>query len=151
MGTILPYESRYQSDFRRLNLEWLDAFGLTESHDLMILDNPVETIINRGGFIWLAIESGTVIGTAALMKEKEGVYELAKMSVVPAEQGRGISKRLIETCIAKAREQGAEKIILFSNHQLLAALRLYENYGFRHVGVTNSPFTTADVKMEFIL
>ena len=148
---IIEYSNQYQQEFRQLNLEWLDKYNLTESHDLMVLDDPQGTILDRGGFIWLAIDDNKLIGSAALMKEHEGEYELAKMSVTAAYRGRGISKQLIETCLNKAKEIGAKKLSLFSNHQLVTALKLYEKYGFRHVEVKDSPFETADVKMELDL
>ena len=148
---IIEYDSRHKNAFRALNLEWLDHYHLTESHDLMVLDDPQATILDRGGYIWLAFAHDQVIGSAALMKEQEGVYELAKMAVTAAYRGKGISKMLIETCLSKAREIGAIKLLLFSNHQLQTAIRLYEKYGFYHVDLGNSPFETADIKMELIL
>lgn len=148
---IIEYSSQYQPAFRILNLEWLDKYNLTESHDLMVLDDPQATILDRGGFIWLAIADDKVVGSAALMKEHDGEYELAKMAVTADYRGKGISKLLIETCLAKARGINAKKLLLFSNHQLQTALKLYEKYGFYHVTVENSPFETADVKMELIL
>ena len=150
MIKIIPYENQHQPIFRQLNLEWLDKYHLTESHDLMVLDDPKGTILDTGGYIWLATEDGIVAGTAAIMNEGHGIFELAKMAVAPAYQGRGISKLLIEICIAKAKEIGARKLLLYSNHQLVTALKLYQKYGFRHVEVTDSPFETADVKMELI-
>ncbi len=148
MVTIINYEKKYQPDFKKLNLEWLDKYNLTESHDLMILDDPEGTVINPGGFIWLAKADDEIAGTAALMNEGHGVYELAKMSVTAKYQGKGIAKLLIEKCITKAKEIGAAKLLLFSNHQLLAALSMYGKYGFKHVEFKDSPFETADVKME---
>ena len=148
---IIEYSYQYQQEFKSLNLEWLDKYNLTESHDLMVLDDPQGTILDRGGFIWLAIDNDKLVGSAALMKEHEGEYELAKMAVTATYRGRGISKQLIETCLNKAKEIGAKKLSLFSNHQLLTALKLYEKYGFRHVEVKDSPFETADVKMELDL
>jgi putative acetyltransferase len=150
MINIIEYEDQYAADFKALNLEWLDKYHLTESHDLMILDDPKGTILDRGGYLWLALneEDGKIIGTAALIHEHGNCYELAKMSVVPAFQGRGISKLLIEQCLRKAREIGAGKLILYSNSQLQTALRLYSQYGFQQVPVVDGPFVTADVKME---
>jgi putative acetyltransferase len=149
--TIIEYENKYQPEFYKLNIAWLDKYNLTESHDLEILNDPEGTIINNGGFIWLAKVDGTIAGSAAIIKEAGDTYELAKMAVDDAFQGKGISKLLIEVCISKARAIGAKKLELFSNHQLTTALGLYEKYGFRHVQVTNSPFETADVKMEMNL
>ena len=149
--TIIQYRSEYHASFKQLNLEWLDHYNLTESHDLMVLDDPQTTILDKGGFIWLAIADNKVVGTAALVKEHDGEYELAKMAVTADYRGKGISKLLIETCLEKAKEIGAKKLLLFSNHQLQTALKLYEKYGFYHVEVENSPFETADVKMELVL
>jgi GNAT superfamily N-acetyltransferase len=147
---IIAYDDVFKSDFRRINLEWLDKYNLTESHDLMVLDDPRGTILNRGGFIWLANSNEGIIGSAALMKEHDDVYELAKMAVTDGYRGRGIGKKLIQTCLAKAREIHAKKLTLFSNHQLQAALKMYEQHGFRHVEVKDSPFATADIKMELV-
>ena len=148
---IIPYRSEHHAIFKQLNLEWLDHYNLTESHDLMILDDPEGIILNKGGFIWMAEADGKIVGSAGLMKEHEGVYELVKMAVTTDYQGKGISKLLIDTCLAKAREIGAKKLTLFSNHQLQRAIGLYERHGFRHVTVTDSPMETADIKMELIL
>src|SRR5689334_23458303 len=99
--TIIEYNERYKQDFRSLNLEWLDKYKLTESHDLMVLDDPQGTILDNGGVILLAEHEGEIIGTVALMKEHDNEYELAKMAVAPHMQGRGISKLLI-TAILEA-------------------------------------------------
>jgi GNAT superfamily N-acetyltransferase len=148
---IIEYSNEYQPAFYRLNAAWLNKYNLTESHDLMVLDDPQGTIINRGGYIWLAKAGDEIVGSAAIMNEGNHHYELAKMAVDEAWQGKGISKLLIEVCINKAKAIGAKKIELFSNHKLTTAISLYEKYGFRHVEVTGSPFTTADVKMELNL
>ena len=151
MIQIVSYDNKYQQDFKRLNLEWLDKYHLTETHDLQILDHPEEKVIAGGGCIFLAMDGERVIGTAGLAKEREGIFELVKMTVHPAWRGQGISKILLERCLEEAKKLKAEKIFLFSNSQLLTALRLYEKYGFRHVEVTDSPLLTADVKMELSL
>jgi len=148
---IIEYNEKYHQAFRELNLEWLDKYSLTESHDLMVLNDPKGTILDRGGFIWLAKAGDEIIGSAALMNEGHGIFELAKMSVTEAWRGKGISKLLIETCLKKAKETGANKLLLYSNHQLQTALKLYEKYGFKHVEVKDAPFLTADVKMELEL
>jgi putative acetyltransferase len=148
---IIPYQKEHHAAFKQLNLEWLDHYNLTESLDLMILNDPEGTIISKGGFIWMAEANGAIIGSAGLMKEHEGVYELVKMAVTTGYQGKGISRLLIDTCLAKAKEIGAIKVTLYSNHQLTRAVGLYEKYGFRHVPLVNSPLETADIRMELIL
>jgi putative acetyltransferase len=151
MIEIRNYESRYQQDFKRLNLEWLEKYNLTETHDLEILDDPEGTVTNGGGCIFLATDGEKVVGTAGLAKEHEGVYELVKMAVDPEYRGQGISKILLDRCLTEAKNLNAKKVFLFSNSQLQTAIKLYGKYGFRHVEVTDSPMLTADVKMELVL
>ena len=148
---IIPYTSEHRDVFKQLNLEWLDHFNLTESHDLMILDDPKGEVIDKGGFIFMAEAGGKIVGCAGLMREEEGVYEFIKMAVTESYRGKGIARLLIERCLYKAREIGAKKVALFSNHQLRTAINLYEKYGFQHTEVVNSPMETADVRMELIL
>lgn len=151
MITIIDYTDRYQPDFKRLNLEWLDKYDLTESHDLEILNDPSGTVLAGGGCIFLAMDGDKVIGTAGLWKANEKEYELVKMAVDPAYRGQGISKLLLQRCLNEAERLKAEKLLLFSNSQLKAALSLYEKFGFRYVEVADAPFLTADVKMELSL
>jgi len=151
MIEIIEYADVYAGDFRQINQEWLELYNLMEDYDMAVLSNPRGTIIDGGGVIYLARAGEKIIGTAALIKEHDGVYELAKMGIIPEWRGKGISKLLIGQCLTRAKELGAKKIVLFSNDQLKTALALYERYGFRHIDVTDSPFVTANVKMELVL
>src|SRR4030095_15703322 len=145
---IIEFDKKYHQDFKKMNLDYLDKYNLTESHDMMILDNPEEYVLGRGGFLWLAKAGDEIVGTVGIMPEGHGIFELIKMCVAESWRGRGISKLLMETCLQKVKELGGEKLFLFSNHQLQTALKLYTKYGFKNVEVTDSPFETADVKME---
>jgi putative acetyltransferase len=151
MVEIIEYSEDHQCAFKAINVEWLERYNLMESHDMAILDDPKKYILDTGGVIYLARLNGDIVGSAALIKEHDGVFELVKMAVVPQLRNQGISKLLLEKCILKARSLKAKKIILFSNHQLQAALSLYEKYGFTHIPVVGSPFATADIKMELKL
>ena len=148
---IIEFEDQYKDVFKALNAEWLEHYNLMESHDLEILSDPRKTILETGGAIYLAKSDEHIVGSAALMKEHDDVYELVKMAVAKEYQKMGISRMLLTTCLDKARELKASKIVLFSNHQLKAALVLYEKYGFKYIPVEHSPFLTADIKMELVL
>lgn len=150
MISVIEFQSKYAGDFKQLNLEWLNKFGLTEAADLLMLDNPQKEIIDTGGCIFLAMLAEKVVGSAALLNEIFGVYELAKMAVSPAFRGKGISKLLIEACLNKAKLLGAERIYLSSNSQLTTALKLYEKYGFKYIVVKDTHYATADIMMELL-
>ena len=151
MISIVPYDKKYHADFKRLNAYWLNHYGLMESHDMEILDDPHGKVLDNGGSIFLAMEGEKVVGTAGIVKEEKNVYELVKMAVDPEYHGKGISKALLDRCLHQAKQQGGTKIYLWSNSQLTIAIRLYEKYGFRHVPPENSPLETADIKMELYL
>jgi len=148
MIEIIDFEVQYAGDFKKLNLEWLDKYNLREEADMRVLNDPIGTMILQGGYIYLARIDNEIVGTAGIMKEHGNVYELVKMAVSSEHQGKGISKLLLKHCLDKARELKVSTLILFSNHQLVRALKLYEQNGFRHIPVVNSPFHTADVMME---
>jgi putative acetyltransferase len=151
MIDIVTYSEEWKEDFRQLNLEWLDKYNLREEADMIVLNNPQKEVLDKGGFIFLAIADGKAVGSAALLNEGHGSFELAKMSVTESWQGKGISKLLLEKCLEKAKDVKAIKVELFSNHQLSNALKLYEKYGFMYIDVKDSPFATADIKMELAL
>jgi ribosomal protein S18 acetylase RimI-like enzyme len=151
MAVIIDYEDQYQKDFQRLNLEWLEKFNLVESHDLEVLNQPREIVINGGGFIFLLKDNDVIIGSAGIYKVNDEEFELIKMYVAPEYRGKKYGEMLLQHCLAKAKETKASKIILYSNSKLQTAIRMYERFGFKHVDVINAPFETADVKMELVL
>jgi GNAT superfamily N-acetyltransferase len=148
MADIIDYEDRYHDDFKRLNLEWLDKFNLTESHDLEILDHPRESVIDRGGHIFLLRDGDAIIGSAGIFKMNDGEYEIIKMTVAPEHRGKKLGELLLAKCIAKTKELHASTLILYSNSNLKTAIYMYEKFGFKHVEVKDAPFATADIKME---
>ncbi len=150
MVSIIEFELKYADEFKNLNLEWLDKYGLTEEPDLLVLNDPQKQIIDTGGCIFLAKDGSRIVGSAALKKETTIQYELAKMCVAPDYRGTGISKLLIETCLHKAEVLGAKRLYLVSNSQLTTALSLYTKYGFKHIEVVDAHYITADVMMELL-
>jgi putative acetyltransferase len=148
---IIPYTEDLNLTFKNLNIGWLERYNLLEPHDVEVLDHPKEMIIDTGGAIFFAENDGEIIGSSALMKIDDGVFELVKMAVKDSWQGQGISKLLLSACLEEAKRLKAVKLVLFSNSQLRAALGLYEKYGFKYVPVADSPFVTADIKMEMDL
>lgn len=149
MISIIPYQPEHADIFKSLNLEWLVKFNLLEEADLVILNNPKEQILDTGGALFLAqTDMSEIVGSAGLINEGNGVYELAKMAVTDAYKGKGISRLLIEKCLEKAKELGAKKVYLVSNSQLTTAVALYEKYGFKHAPLVDLHYATADVKME---
>jgi GNAT superfamily N-acetyltransferase len=55
---------------------------------------------------------------------------LRLLGVAQAARGRGLSRRLTEWCIARARDQGAARIGLHTSEAMTTARGLYERMGF---------------------
>ena len=65
MISLVSYQDKYWEDFKRLNLEWLEKYDLTEQYDLDILNDPQGSIIDKGGCIFIALDDDRVeIGRA---------------------------------------------------------------------------------------
>ena len=152
---IVPFDdAQHHEAFRSLNEEWIrDLFGVVEEADYYEFDHPVENIIQKGGYIFIALLRGEPVGTFAMMRCKNPKYdyELVKFAVSPKAQGHGIGRRLIEACIAQARRTGGYRLFLESNYKCAAAVHLYEKYGFRHLKVEHSDYARCDVQMEMEL
>jgi GNAT superfamily N-acetyltransferase len=142
------------SAFRTLNEEWISRYFVLEQKDRETLSDPENTILRKGGHIFIAYAQGQAVGCVALVPAEAGVYELAKMAVSPRMQGQGIGRKLLDYAIAQARDLGAKSLFLGSSSKLKSAVHLYEAVGFRHVPPANlpdMPYARADIFMQMPL
>ena len=140
--------------FRTLNEEWITRYFTLEAKDIETLSDPEQSILQKGGHIFMAYAGAEGVGCVALIPMRNGVYEVAKMAVSPQLRGRGIGRRLLQHAIAQARSIGARSLFLGSNTRLKDAVHLYESVGFRHVKpetLPPTPYSRADVFMEMSL
>ena len=140
--------------FRLLNEEWIARYFVLEKKDCETLGDPENTILRKGGKVFMAYSGGDAVGCVALIPMGDGVYELSKMAVAPRMRGRGIGRRVLEHAIAQARELGARSLFLGSNSVLKNAVHLYESIGFLHVPSGDLPemhYARADVFMRMTL
>ncbi|MGZ5243585.1 MAG: GNAT family N-acetyltransferase [Bacteroidia bacterium] len=152
MLEILPYSDLYKEDIKRLNYEWLEKYFAVEPIDVKTLSDPKAEIIDKGGFIFFAKVDNEIAGTVSLLKVTDKLFEVGKMAVTEKFQGRKIGNLLMQACIDKAKETGAEKLFLLSNTKLSSAINLYRKFGFVEVPLPeNSGYKRANIKMELIL
>jgi len=148
---IIPFSIANKEAIKTLNLEWLQKYFKVEPKDELVLSNPVEEIINKGGKIYYALYDKEIIGTVSLIKMNATTFELSKMAITEKVQGLGIGRQLIDFCIEEAKKLGIQKLILYSSRQLKPALHLYESFGFKEIPVESGVYERADIKMELLL
>jgi GNAT superfamily N-acetyltransferase len=148
---VVDYSPGHRDAFRDLNLEWIERFFAVEESDLTMLNDPEGTIIDSGGFIFVALDGDFVVGVCSLVPAGEKWYQLAKMAVSPASRGKGTGRRLAEAAIARARAVGAERVELFSNTVLEPAISLYRSLGFVEVPLDNAEHRRSNIRMVLAL
>lgn len=145
---IIEFSDKYSQYFIALNIAWLQRYFVVEPIDHEILSGPKKFIIDRGGFVFFAKAEDKIVGTFALIKLSETIYELAKMAVDEDCQGKKIGQKMLEFCIEEGRRLRADKIILFSNRKLEPAIHVYKKFGFKEVDLGSSEYKRANIKME---
>jgi len=150
---IVPYETKYQSAFRKLNEEWIQKYFRMEKRDYDALDHPKAYILDHGGFIFVALLNDNPVGVCALLKRDDAVYpyEFTKMAVAPEGRGKNIGWLLGQAAIEKARALGAPKLFLESNTILTPAISLYGKLGFKQVVGPTTPYQRCNIQMELAL
>jgi len=149
--TIREFAPGDEAAFRTLNEEWITRYFALEPKDVHSINRPQEVILDAGGRIFFACRDGQPIGCCALMALGPGEFEVVKMAVTESCQGLGIGRRLLQHTIDAADSAGAARLYLETNHNLPAAIHLYEALGFRHLKpeeIVPSPYARADVYME---
>ena len=149
---IIEFDPGYAEDFKELNIAWLEKYFWVEPHDEKVLDDPEKYIIAPGGTIFFAKEGGKILGTVALMKLQERVFELTKMAVTAEAQGKKIGQKLMDFSLKYAKNQGWKEIIIYSNRKLENAIYIYRKFGFEEIPIEdNNPYSRGDIKMRLQL
>ncbi len=132
---IVDYTSRYREAFELLNREWINQYFKVEANDEKLFSDPENQIVNKGGYIAVALFDGQPCGVCALVKSKfvEYDFELSKMAVSPKVQGKGAGYLLGQRIVEKAKELGANTLFLEGNTRLEASINLYRKLGFQAI------------------
>lgn len=89
-----------------------------------------------GHAFYVATEGGSILGGAGigpLTGGPQDVCELRKMYLGSAARGLGLGRRLLQTCLDRARQLGYKRCYLETLEHMLGARKLYERFGFREL------------------
>src|SRR6476660_9871795 len=104
---VVQFRPELAPYFESLNREWIEQYFEIEEADERVFGNPLKEIIEPGGQIFFVIVNGKPLGTCAVMRLDDQVYEIAKMAVSTGAQGRGHSNLLMKSAIDFAKHAGA--------------------------------------------
>lgn len=146
--TIRPTRLEDAAAYRALRLKALgehpEVYGSAVEEQTALAPEYWEQRMRQGaagrhGVTYVAEADGQLVGMAALVREQgrkmEHSAQLVSVYVHPDWRGMGIIDKLLEACLAFARELGLRNLKLYVVVSNLAALRVYQRAGFRVYGV----------------
>jgi len=108
--------------------------------------------INEKGFAIGGFENKQLIGFACLLNEKFGTkkqyIELKYLYISYEYRNKGIGKKLLDLCIEKAKEFGANKVYISAGTSI-ETQKFYIKYGFKDAMELKEEYNEDDRQMEY--
>jgi GNAT superfamily N-acetyltransferase len=82
---------------------------------------------------WIAELDGDRVGCVFCVAEDDGTARLRILLVDPKARGHRLGTRLVDACLDFARAAGYRRMVLWTNHPLVAAREIYLHAGFELV------------------
>lgn len=117
---------------------WREAWTRKQVADALVLPNTHAMLFDETGEP--LSKPGHAVGFV-LSRHICGEEELLLIAVHPAQRGRGLGKRILETFVSRAIERGADSIFLEMRANNCAG-SLYERCGFVAVGLRRDYYRT---------
>ena len=119
-------------------------------------DHLYELFQQQQGVYHVAVFNDHIVGGAGINHTTglaADTCELVKLYLSPEVRGKGIGKALMESCLFAAKKAGYKKIYLETMPELIAAIPMYEQFGFTYLSgpLGNSGHTGCDIWMIKLL
>jgi putative acetyltransferase len=116
-------------------------------------DALYELFREKGSAYFVALRDNELVGGGGIFPTEglpQGTCELVKMYLRKDTRGTGLGKKLIETSLNWAKEQGYNNVYLETMPELKPALKVYEKFGFRYLSgpLGNSGHTGCTLWMD---
>ena len=84
----------------------------------------------KGGVIWVAEGDRGIIGMVATIPHGGGTWEICRVYALPSTHGSGLGHQLLDQAETHARNQGATRLVLWSDTRFDRAHRFYEKRSY---------------------
>lgn len=119
------------------------AFNEIPPMELLLLADPSRQIVEKyiiRGQCYVAELDGSIIAVYVLLPTRPETVEIVNIAVCENLQGKGIGKQLVNHAIENAKLQGFKTIEVGTGNSGMVQLALYQQCGFRIVGVDKDFF-----------
>ena len=80
---------------------------------------------------WIADQNGERVGCVFLVAKDADTAQLRILLVHPSARGRQLGRALVNRCVEFSRSAEYRRVVLWTNHPLVAARRVYLTAGFQ--------------------
>ena len=128
-----------------------EAIAYYESiHELKDMDDIQKSYFENGGTFLVMIENGQIICTGAIRQLEGDICELKRLWLLTKYHGQGLGYRMLQACLAFAREQGYKRIRLETEREAQSrAYNFYKQIGF--YDIPRYTYENEDVALEMAL
>ncbi len=150
-ASIIPAPARYAgatfSPIRTNDLIDIEAIEREVYEYPWTLGNFQDSLTS-GYQCWLARDAiGTLVGYFLLMLAPDEGH-LLNITVLPAMQGKGFGRRLLEHAITISKTHGAPAVLLEVRPSNPQALAVYRHMGFKQIGIRKRYYPAANHQRE---
>lgn len=115
---------------------YAEEYGYGPQFEAMVAEICAQFLKNhdpKSERCWIAEAGGAPAGSVCLVRADRTTAKLRLMFLEPWARGRGIAQKLVDECIAFAKKCRYQKIVLWTQSELVAARKLYARAGFKLV------------------